>query len=199
VVEGQAYRWCLRYDGLHWDKGFLTQLAFTIHIAAGAGQRLLASLWCSRRQADGFRVQPFTPRFVRDLLDVARAAGWQPVTGGLEPFSLEGIIDPHRPDRINFISQDLQTGGCWLNVTVESEEDFADLEARVHANIGYALAQMKEPGSFSGNKPIGLRFLCVSEPASTALDLLARIRADCASYDLSFSVATRCGRASRSR
>jgi hypothetical protein len=206
VVEQTAYRWCVRYDGLHWHEGYPTTLDFIVQDAEGAGQVLTAWLCTSRREWPGRHAGPFAPRFVRGLILVGLSAGWQPAAQGLGTFALEGRIEPpavRRPGplaplargcRVDFISRDAATGERWLNLTCEGDwsehdEDFPDLEVRVTNGIAWALGSTQGvPGAGPELRLAGLRLLCLHPPAPAAGEVLARLRDVCAAYDLGFAV-----------
>jgi hypothetical protein len=195
VIDGFAYRWCVRDDGLHGDKGY--GLVFHIQSAQGDGQHLVATLSCSAREGAGLRAQPLAPRFVRGIILIGLAASWRPKGRSLGPLALSGTVEyGGRIAHVNFISRQDEPEATWLNLThegdwTETDQDYADLERRVNVAIGSALAgELGERGRASGTGPVGIRLLCLREPSPAARRLLSRMRDFCASYGLAFSVCT---------
>jgi hypothetical protein len=89
IFEGLTLRWRVRYDGLHWAKGYGTHIRVVIEAAEQAGQRLIVDFTgCRRYPEDHPLYDPFTPGFVRKLVAAGRAKGWRPEQRGLPPVEL---------------------------------------------------------------------------------------------------------------
>ena len=82
VVGEWTLRYLIRYDRLHWSRGYASPVRLVVEDAQGGGQRLIAEFVGCRRDVDDPLREPFGPGFVRRVVAGGLARGWQPGSNG---------------------------------------------------------------------------------------------------------------------
>lgn len=78
VVGDWPLRWRVRYDRLHWSKGYASPVRMIFEHATQAGPRLVVEFFGCRRDTDDPLREPFTPAFARRLVEAGLGLGWRP-------------------------------------------------------------------------------------------------------------------------